>query len=511
MKKNLSKLFAMALALIMVMALTVPAFAATASPAQTADQGAGSITITNAIEGKTYSIYRIFDLSYNATNAAYTYTLSDAWEGFLNYSKDDDAVSNYVTADDQGYISWKKGTAEDADTVAGLAALAMAYAAEEQINAVASVAADASGAQFNSLKLGYYLVDSSTGALCSLNTTDTTVNIAEKNEVPVIDKTVVDTGAGAGAIVNYTITVDAKDGAENYLVHDTMTNVELVGEPTVTYYATKDNANNSTDGTVLTKDEDYTFTTITSDGCAFHIDFADGYCATLENGNTIIITYQARITEAAVINGAENNAELDYGSDGKAEIEEPVTTKLYQFDVFKYTTVDGAQKALDSAVFSLDYVSVENEDVVLYANGTENVQIDGEAVAVPVYYMCDASDCDQSSHIHVTTITTDTTGRFIIKGLPVGTYELSEDDAPDGYNQLTEAITVTIAANGTVSYEYEDETSTSNTVEVENLSGTRLPSTGGIGTTLFYTIGGVLVVAAGVLLVTKKRMNNMEG
>lgn len=507
MKKNLSKLFAMALALIMVMALTVPAFAATTTPVASADQGEGSITITSVIDGKTYSIYRIFDLSYDNTNKAYTYTLSNAWAGFLDYT----GVNAYVTADSQGYISWVNEN-DDSDTVAGLAALAMAYAAEEQINAVASVAADASGAQFNNLKLGYYLVDSSTGALCSLNTTDTTVNIAEKNEVPVIDKTVVDTGAGAGAIVNYTITVDAKDGAENYLVHDTMTNVELVGEPTVTYYATKDNANNSTGGTVLTKDEDYTFTTTTSDGCAFHIDFADDYCATLENGNTIIITYQARITEDAVIDGAENDVDLDYGSDGKAEIEEPVTTKLYQFDVFKYTTVDGAQKALDSAVFSLDYVGGDgNEDVVLYANGTENMEIDGEQVAVPVYYMCDASDCDESNHTHVTAITTDATGRFIIKGLPVGTYELSEDDAPDGYNQLTEAITVTIAANGTVSYEYEDETSTSNTVEVENLSGTRLPSTGGIGTTLFYTIGGVLVVAAGVLLVTKKRMNNMEG
>lgn len=510
--KYTKKLLSLVLVLVLALALAVPGFAATTTPQATNDQGEGSITINGAISGKTYSIYRIFDLSYDSTNRAYTYTLSDAWDGFLSYSKSDDAVSNYVTANTQGYISWKTDVPDDADTVAGLAALAMAYAEEKNILAVASVQADVSGAQFNRLKLGYYLVDSSTGALCSLNTTDTSIDIEEKNEVPGIDKTVVDTGAGVGAIVNYTITIDAKDGAEGYLVHDTMENVELVGAPTVTYYATKQAATEGTGGTRLTDGTQYNFTEETSDNCAFHITFAADYCATLANGNTIVITYQARITENAVIEGASNDVDLDYGSDGKAEIETPVTTNLYKFDVFKYTTVDGVQKPLSSAIFSLDYVGTSgNEDVVLYAKDAENMEINGEQVAVPVYYMCDDSNCSQTTHTHVTAITTDENGRFIIKGLPVGTYQLSEDDSPDGYNQLTEAITVTIGADGAVSYEYEDKSYENDTVAVENLSGTRLPSTGGMGTTIFYTLGGVLVVGAAILLVTKKRVHDVEG
>ena len=101
----------------------------------------------------------------------------------------------------------------------------------------------------------------------------------------------------------------------------------------------------------------------------------------------------------------------------------------------------------------------------------------------------------------------------------MGTYYLKETESPVGYNKLTEPIEVKITATTSVTsvseaVEYKNlsetsyKTATDATVKVLNKAGTQLPSTGGIGTTLFYVIGGGLMAVAAVLLVAKKRMNN---
>ena len=104
-------------------------------------------------------------------------------------------------------------------------------------------------------------------------------------------------------------------------------------------------------------------------------------------------------------------------------------------------------------------------------------------------------------------------GRFSIIGLDAGTYYLKEIEAPAGYNMLKDPIEVVITA--TVDGATNTGTATvtpavDGTVKVENKTGAELPSTGGIGTTIFYVVGGLLVVAAGVLLVTRKRMSKSE-
>ena len=105
----------------------------------------------------------------------------------------------------------------------------------------------------------------------------------------------------------------------------------------------------------------------------------------------------------------------------------------------------------------------------------------------------------------VTEITTDATGKFTIKGLDADTYYLTETAAPAGYNKLAGPVTIVIGENGVVNGTTEAPQGVDE-VKVLNQSGAELPSTGGIGTTIFYVLGGVLVVGAAVLLVTKKRM-----
>ena len=104
-----------------------------------------------------------------------------------------------------------------------------------------------------------------------------------------------------------------------------------------------------------------------------------------------------------------------------------------------------------------------------------------------------------------TVLTTGANGKLEVAGLDGDTYYLREVKAPAGYNVLAEDVEVKIAP--TVSDDGKALTLAPVTVKVENKSGAELPPTGGIGTTVFYVLGGLLVVCAGVLLITKRRMN----
>lgn len=107
----------------------------------------------------------------------------------------------------------------------------------------------------------------------------------------------------------------------------------------------------------------------------------------------------------------------------------------------------------------------------------------------------------------IASITTDTTGRFTIEGLDSGTYYLIETEAPDGYNGLTNPIKVEIRSDGVINAESETDVRGVGEIKVLNQTGSELPSTGGTGTTIFYIIGSILVVGAGVLLITRRRMS----
>lgn len=488
--KYVKKLMALLAVLTLALTMAVPAFAAS---------GTGTITIDNAVTGTTYKAYRIFDLeSYDTGKNAYSYKLNSAWNGFPEYSTtiDDNTVSasTFFSVNSAGYIEWNDAKK---DAGADFAKLAKAFAVAKNIACDKAETASSATVTFTDLTLGYYLVDTSLGSLCSLDTTAPSVTIKEKNSNTTIEKKIVINGdekvdsnsAGIGDTVNFSITITVKDGdPKGYVLHDKLSG--LTFDP--------DSLEVKVGTTKLTANTDYTLETNPADGDSFDVKFKDGK---LKTNDVVVVTYSATVAANATIAGAgnTNKAKLEYS--GKVSTEEKTTTYVWKLNVHKYTlNSTNDEVALNGAKFVL--YRKDGTDKKYYAKLTGG-KIDG--------WVTNQSDA--------TTLETTGTGDISIEGLNVGTYYLEETEAPAGYNKLTKPIEVEITAttsvtsgSETVQYKNSSETSytpaTDATVKVLNKAGTQLPSTGGIGTTLFYVIGGGLMAVAAVLLVTKKRMNN---
>ena len=477
MKKTMSVL----LALVLLLALSVPAMAA----------GEGTITINNAVVGQTYTIYEILYLeSYNPAEGseAYAYKATTAWNEFIN---SDGIKGTYMDVDAQGYVTWVEGA-----DAAAFAKLARAYAADANNNVTAqgTANADSKKVTFNNLELGYYLVDSTLGTLCSLDTTNPTVFIDEKNAEPSNVKTVEEDSnhkygekndADIGQTVNFKSTITAQAGAENYVFHDKMSGGLTFGAVTGVTLKHKED----TEAATVASENYEVKTSNPKDGCTFEIVFAQAFCDTLKANDKIEISYTATVNENAVVggNGNPNESHLSYGDQNHPTTTPPSTTTTYtwKIDVLKYTMKGDEEVKLADAVFTLSKSIDGTDPIALISEGNN------------VYRVA------KTGETGITQITTDATGAFTIKGLDSDTYYLTEIAQPAGYNKLADPIKVVIDDHGNVKYN-NDYTGT---VRVENKTGAELPSTGGVGTTVFYVVGGLMVLLAVVLLVTRKKMS----
>lgn len=475
MKKFVSVL----LALAMTLALSVSALAA----------GTNTITVTGAQKDETYNIYKMLDLSVNEDKTAYTYTVNVAWKDFFTGTG---AGAAYVDINDQGYVTWKTGM-DAADKMEAFGKAAAAYAVDNKLQPAGTIKAPADDSiKFENLESGYYLITSTNGTLAMVDTTPTNpdATVEEKNPDTTIDKQVQEDSTGnygdkndadIGQTVNFQVTINVKKGAKNYVMHDQMTTGLTFDKDSVKIEG-------------LTKGTDYTVVTDNlKDGCTFHVVFTQAYLDKVTGDTQLIVEYSAVLNEKAVAGTAETNkAKLTWG-DKSETVWEETKTYTWKIDVFKYTMVEDSEKALAGAVFTLSKSSDGTNPIALVNEGGNVYRV--------------ATKDDKTT---ITQITTDATGKFTIKGLDSDTYYLTETVAPAGYNVLKTPVKVEIkkGADGTtatVEYTYGDVTSTG-TVKVLNQTGTELPSTGGMGTTIFYVLGGVLMAGAFVLLVVRKRM-----
>lgn len=447
----------------------------------------GTITIENSNAGQTYKLYRILNLeSYNKTDKAYSYKLSTNWSNFIT---DDDGAKDYLQ-ETNGYVTWK---VEDNDTTkASFIKLALKYADSKGIAADYTLENNTNSTKnlTQDLPLGYYLVSSTTGTLCNLTTTNPIQKIKDKNTVPTVKKEIMigndrtnTNSANIGEQVHFYTVITVGNGPKNYVLHDKMDkglkfNGDIMIQANKTPHPTPSGATPS-----------YNLVTDPDDGCAFHLVFNQDYLDKIDETYTIEILYTANVTaEAPIKTRIVNDTWLTYGDSNYSTTHSKTNTFTFNMPVLKYTGDINNPKKLSGAKFTL-YSDDKCENAIeLIKDGTEE------------NYRKFINDEDDNSN-KITEITTTGSGEFTIFGLKEGTYYLKEIEAPKGYNKLTQSLTVDIDKDGNISV----NGTASDKVEVQNNKGDLLPSTGGMGTTLIYLIGGALVLGSGIVLANKKR------
>lgn len=497
MKKAMKKLMAALLAVAMVCAMAIPAFAADGAVHSSSSDG--KITIKNAVKDQTYKIYRILDLQYNDTAKSFRYVKNDKWGTFV------DEQASYLTVDSTtGVVTWKKDVSAEKDgaPIKALAVAAGQYVKDStSLTADGSKKADSSTVEFTGLPLGWYLVvsDLTTDAICSIDTTAKEVTIKEKNGAPTVEKKVEyassSWGQGndgnVGDTVNFQTTINVTDGnPTNYVLHDQMSNGLSFDAKSIVVKKNDKPFNSYKMGTP-------------SDNCTFEIIFDEG---SLQANDTVVVTYSATINNGAVVGptGNENETWLKYGETGETT-HSNTKTYTWKFDILKYFTDSNNEK---------QYLA--NVEFVLYRKNADDKA---------EYAKFDSNKLSgwTATESDATKLKTNATSTVAVEGLDAGTYFLKETATPTGFNSLTSDVEVQIdsscntlsGATYTVKYKManandEDFTDAGDEkiVPIENNRGTTLPGTGGIGTTIFYVIGGGLMAAAAILLITKKRMEN---
>lgn len=448
----------------------------------------GTLTINYVKENQTYKLYKILDLeSFSGQN--YSYKVAEGWEKFFSTGEG----KNYININENNYAEWN-ATKDDA-TYRVFAQKALEYANNtETITPVKTYTTSTGQTTITEtgLALGYYLLDSSVGTLCSLSSSQPNVTIDEKNDVPSVQKSFADgetkNNANIGDIITFNTVVNVKKGAQSYVLHDKMSaglklNKKLNADNDKPVLITKDNHEKLIYGT------DYTFTE-TTDG--FTIDFSEAFLKRFEDKEyALIVMYSATLTEEAVIGGTGNTNEtyLKYGVSSESN-HSTTTTYTFGIPVLKYTGIE--KTSLAGAKFKLYTDSNCNDESTALKFSLNNNN----------KYRYDSTNGK-------TVLTSlETTGRIDIEGLEAGTYYLKEIEAPKGYNLLANAVEVQITQDGKVMVKKGANLEEVTEVEVENKTGTVLPSTGGVGTTMIYLVGAVLVLGSGVVLVTKRRVKN---
>ena len=525
--KKINKILALVVALMMVLA-TVSAFA------ETAAAPTGSIKITGAVtdpsaDTTTYDAYKIFDMTTDGNTGddgkytAVAYTINPAWEEFFaatgagaDYIVDSDSTGKLNPIAVGGATKYINIT----DTnVAAFAKAAFEFSQTKPVAAAATqtVAKGTTEVTFSDLPLGYYMVYpvganiniGSYTSIVSITSTDPNAEIAQKAKYPTLVKEADDISVEVGQKVTYTLssTVPDTTGFSKY---------EMIFADTTSDGLTFDGTDSivvKIGSATLTAGTDYTVSTATAD-FSVTIDMLTG-----EEGNktakyaydaAIVITYTATVNDQAVVVISENKATLTYNNNPKDDestaTTPPVVVKVYSAKVV-INKIDGANKEtkLAGAKFVLRAKTVGSAE----GDSHEDDLAAGkyyyyDATAKDVKWITVASEdpADLAKDTTITVVTTDADGAASFDGLENGVYELIEVEAPAGYNLVTEPIEVTIEGDDA------DTSTLTVTTDVENKSGTTLPATGGIGTTIFYVAGSLMALAAAILLVTRRRMNS---
>ena len=496
----MKKFLSFALAMVLMLSLSVTVFAA---------GGTGSITINGVVDGVKYEIYKLLHLeSYNKVSGAYAYTVEPAWATFFATAE----AQTYILVDSDGYVTWVAG--DDDATIAAFAQMALAYAEDNHIDPVqkkSDMVITGNVGEFSNLELGWYLVDSTAGALCGLTTTDPDASIIAKNQIPTIDKQVQEdlTGmwgdvntADIGQIVNFMTIIHVAAGAENYVLHDDMSEgltfeQDLANGRGVTEIKL---VNSLGVETTLVLGTDYTVkTTDLCADCDFEVVFTDTLMTQLKPNDRLLVYYNAMLNRYALIGDDNTNkSKLEYGENMTTA---PDQTKTHTFSIDIVKT-DSSNQLISGAKFRIyDSAVGGNEIAVVPLMQADDVTPVVDSNGRPMYRRARADETGVEIEV--------VDGQVTVVGFDNGIYYLEETAAPAGYNKMTSRKQFTIADASLKALYTSGIYSTGSGVHVVNKNGSMLPETGGIGTLLFTLLGGTVALAAGVVLVTKKRVSKI--
>ena len=490
--KHARKLASLLLALVMVFALATTAFAT-----ETGTTTTGTITVANPVEGQTYTAYKIFDVVYD-TKGHYSYTIdsTSAWfETVKAYAIPDHGLTLTKVGDTTTYVV----TTTDTFSAPEFAA-ALKNGLTDTIQGTQLTAGTGNKPTATGLALGYYFVTSTTGALCNLTTTNPNANIHDKTDMP-FEKTADQTDVEVGQIVNYTITGKVPDytGFETYTyeITDTMSEGLTFNRNSLAVKVGSANVTANTDKCTIAYDAETAPNT-------FKVTILVKNCTV---GDAITVTYTATVNEKAIAVVSKNEAKLTYSNDPTNSTKTtttPTVVNVYTSKIVIEKYEKGTATMLEGAEFVLCRKAPNDEpQVAAVLNDNQNAN---QKAIQNQYYKQDKTTKAVSwvdNIANATKVTTNANGEAFFEGLADGEYLLVETKAPAGYNRMTTGQIVVVKGGTT-------EAQLSVTAKVENQAGTLLPSTGGVGTTIFYVLGAVLVLGAVVLLVTKKRMSRNE-
>ena len=485
-----------ALVLVAMMSLALVGSALAAGPNY-------SITV-NGTAKETYTAYKLFDLNVNDPEnpSAYRYTVNSNFAGFA----ETDVFKAVYTVDAQGYVTSTETSTTTWSATSNLSKVADAaakYAVDNHIGEAGHVTI-AEGETSGTITLtggGYYVVTSTLGSRAMLDTTpaNPAVTINEKNEGDTIEKEVKEDStdtfgdkndAQVGDTVYFQSEATIAARSINVKIHDTMDAGLTLNASSIKVYTDSARTEEYTGATIKTGND-------ADSGDTFTIVIPDSFAATATSSQILYLAYTAELNSGAIVTDAQGNpivvnnkTKVTFG-DHSTSTEDHTETTTHKFSVFKHAT--GATANLADAVFQLlkgtDVVNLVKIDATNY-----RVVDDTDNVSSPATHANSGELNTIANNTVVSDFVTVATADIVIWGVDADDdYHLHEVQPPKGYNALASNVDVTVAA------------ANNTRVDVANSTGTELPSTGGIGTTIFYVAGIVLVLGAAAIIIARRK------
>lgn len=525
--KRMKKIMALMLAVIMMMAMSVTAFAAEGAAGThtlTVNVKTGEGVPAQTLKDQTIYLYKLFDVTESGTTGAknYAYTVNTAagYKDVLVAALNTATITTSSTDEDIANAVRNIGnsdTKEVQDFANAFTTQALTKNPKLDATANSGKLEDVTSYKFTGLDAGYYLVYVTGGkeiqsSLVTVDADTTQVNL--KSETPSIEKKADKETVSIGQVVKYTVTASIPDttGYAEYVykIHDTLsTGLDFVKN------ADGDALDNATEANVTIAFKDTGVTAVGTTPTTAALSGEGNRTMALDlsawvrdnqanKGKAFTVTYYAKVNANAVVT-EKNSATLEYGnkpSETTKTTPSEAKTPTYPLDILKKKAGTGtgevALEKLAGAKFRL-----YSSEADAKAND-ESKAIKVSPVVAGSYVVDPTSSTTEFESVN------DITGagyNLRVNGLAAGTYYLVETQAPEGFNKLTDPIKVTITKDGDTNWTVKknDTAEDDKIIDVENSSGSLLPSTGGRGAIAFAVIAAILVFGVAVSFIRDKR------